>query len=286
KEMASVALESHVLSEATFDSGRSQVRPEKAGALKALTRRIAAWKETHRDGKLAVFGHTDAGGEEESNHRLSERRARCIQAFLMKDAAAWETLAREEKWDKTAMPDAQAFLEAHNSLSLSPKEFDTIDGKPFTGCGEFNPVEAKDGLHGPSGRVVVFLLKSNKNFPIFYPCKQGDLSTCKKQVARKGARRTSSFQCLFYDKLVTETEPLIGDFEVRLQFDAEAPRAQDDELLLVNEDGNKVAALKVGELKEDGEEGVRLRFEGVDLRRRYSLVRDHGPDEEGGHDTL
>ncbi|HLP42147.1 MAG TPA: OmpA family protein, partial [Fibrobacteria bacterium] len=286
KEMASLVLESHVLPAATFDSGKSQARPEKVGALRALAARIAAWKETHRHGKLAVFGHADSEGEEESNHRLSERRARYIHAFLMKDAAAWETLAREEKWDRKTMPDVQAFMEEHNSLSLSAKDFDSIDGKSFTGCGEFNPVETKDGAHGPSGRVVVFLLKSNKNFPIFYPCKQGDHSICQKQAARKGTRRAPSFRCLFYDKLVTETAPLLGDFEVRLRMDAEDSRAKDDELLLVDEDGEKLVAVKVKEMKEEDEDWVRLRFEGVDLRKRYSLVRDHGPDEEGGQDTL
>lgn len=285
-EMAGRVLDSHIVAEATFDTGKSQVRPDKARSLQALADRVVAWKEKHPDGKLAVFGHADAEGREESNKKLSERRARSIHAFLMMDASAWEALAQEEKWDRKALPDFKAFMEENNPLSLSAKDFDSIDGKAFTGCGEYNLAEAKAGPHAPNRRVAVFLLKSNRNFPNQYPCKHGAVAPCKAQAGRKGVRRTQGFRCHFYDTLVAETQPLHGDFEVLLHIDAENPRAKDDTLLLVDEDGTEVKTLKVAEMQEEGEDRVRLRFEGVDMRKRYSLVRDNGPDEEGGRDAF
>jgi outer membrane protein OmpA-like peptidoglycan-associated protein len=200
--MADRLIESHVIEDLTFATGKSQVRADQAAALKALVDCIGAWKERHPDGKLAVFGHADAVGKEEPNKKLSERRARAVHAFLIKDAAGWDALAKEEKWD--APPEAKAFMAEHNPLSLSAKDFDAIDGKPFAGCSEFNLVEDTPGASARNRRVAVFLLKSNKNFPIQYPCKQGDVGVCRKQKARKGERRTPGFGCCFYDGLVKE----------------------------------------------------------------------------------
>ena len=68
------------------------------------------------------------------------------------------------------------------------------------------------GASEESRRVAVFLLKSNKNFPINFPCKKKELGPCKQQVARKGERRTKGFSCFDFDKLVDESAvlPLAG----------------------------------------------------------------------------
>lgn len=205
EKTANRMLECHVLGDFIFASGKSQVQPSQLPALKSLVERIGAWKKSNPDGKLAVFGHADAVGQEEPNKKLSERRACAVHAFLVKDASAWKALSREEKWDEKALPDPQAFMDEHNLLSLTAKDFDVIDGKPHMGCCEFNLAEATTGGSEKNRRVAVFLLKSNRNFPIQYPCKQGDVGPCRKQKARKGDRRTPGFGCCFYDGLVQET---------------------------------------------------------------------------------
>lgn len=216
--MADLLIDCHILDDVTFATDKSQVRPGQAAVLKTLCDRIKEWKEKHADGKLAVFGHADAVGKEEPNKKLSERRAAAIHAFLIKDAAAWEALAKEEKWNKKTIPDFQAFMDENNTLSLTDKDFDAIDGKPHAGCSEFNQVEAKKGASEANRRVSVFLLKSNKNFPIQYPCKHGDIAPCKAQVGRKGERRTPGFGCLFYDKLVVEQKGGCGADAGKVKF--------------------------------------------------------------------
>jgi hypothetical protein len=57
KEMAALLIECHILEDTAFAAGKSQVHPAQAQSLKALAERIAAWKEKHPEGKLAVFGH-------------------------------------------------------------------------------------------------------------------------------------------------------------------------------------------------------------------------------------
>jgi outer membrane protein OmpA-like peptidoglycan-associated protein len=97
-EMAERVLETHILQNVTFVTGKSFIRASEAADLKALGQAVKDWKSKHSDGKLAVFGHADAVGEELSNKALSERRAKSIHAYLAKDPKPWEALYGEEKW--------------------------------------------------------------------------------------------------------------------------------------------------------------------------------------------
>ncbi len=249
--LADRLIQSHILQDVTFATGKSFISPGHSASLKSMVKRIKEWKKEHPDAKLAIFGHADAVGKEGANKKLSERRADSVFAFLTKDPDIWKALYDEEKWGlattqellkylghdpgtidgqdgpktqgavksfqgqkgmtQSGQADAatrealyDAFFAACNSEAFVGKDFDAIDGKPRAGCSEFNLVEQTQGACEKNRRVAVFLLKSNKNFPIQYPCKHGDVEPCKKQVARKGARRTAGFQCLFYDQLVVE----------------------------------------------------------------------------------
>lgn len=249
--MAERHIESHILQDVAFATGKSFVSPRHAPALKSMVSRIKAWKATHPDAKLAVFGHADAVGQEDGNKRLSERRAKAVFALLVKDAGIWKGLYDEEKWglsstqellmhlghdpgaldgqdgpktqeavktfqekkglSQTGQADAgtrealyEAFMGTCNGEAIVAKDFDAIDGKPHAGCSEFNQAEKTEGACEANRRVAVHLLKSNRNFPIQYPCKHGDVAPCKAQRGRKGERRTAGFGCLFYDKLVVE----------------------------------------------------------------------------------
>jgi outer membrane protein OmpA-like peptidoglycan-associated protein len=244
-------IDSHLLEDVTFQTGKSFPRPAQATSLKGLGAAVKAWREKHSDAKVAVFGHADAVGKEQDNKTLSERRARAIHAFLAKEPKTWEALYGEEKWglattqellahlghppgaidgvdgpktqgavkdfqgkkglkvDGQAGPDTRealylAYMEACDSPASKAKEFDSIDGNPHAGCSEFNLAQKTDGACEPNRRVTALLLKSNKNFPIQYPCKQGDISPCRKQADRKGERKHPGFKCLFYDQLVKE----------------------------------------------------------------------------------
>lgn len=97
-----------------------------------------------------------------------------------------------------------AYMESCGSPASKANAFDSIDGKAFAGCSEFNLAMKTEGPEEANRRVTVLLLKSNRNFPIQYPCKQGDIAPCRAQTGRKGDRRTAGFQCLFYDRLAVE----------------------------------------------------------------------------------
>src|SRR5690606_17882173 len=81
-EMADRPVQTHILQEVTFATGKSFPSPDQAGCLKVLGDTVAAWRDEHPEAKLAVFGHADAVGQESPNKALSERRARSIYGFL------------------------------------------------------------------------------------------------------------------------------------------------------------------------------------------------------------
>ncbi len=281
-EMSERLIESHILPDLTFAFDKSFLHPKHAAALKSMCATIKTWREKNPDGKLAVFGHADAVGKEEYNKALSERRAKSVFGFLMKDTGAWSELDKEEKWDLVCIQDLlrhlghdpgasdgqdgpktqgavkefqkkqglfedgkagsdtrkaiyQSFMDDCNSLSLKAKNFDDINGSPIAGCSEFNLVEETKGACEANRRVAVLLLKSNKNFPIHYPCAKGDVNACKSQVGREGKRRTAGFGCFFYDGLVVEkkggggksTEPISN-----LHWDVETAQCGDSVKLL------------------------------------------------------
>ncbi len=99
----------------------------------------------------------------------------------------------------------KAFMDANNDLDLKAKDFDSIDGAPTAGCSEFNPLIKTEAADQSNRRVTVLYLKANKNFPIQYPCKKGDIGPCQGQLKKKpGERRRASYGCFFYDDLVKE----------------------------------------------------------------------------------
>ncbi|MDB5105225.1 MAG: putative outer membrane protein, partial [Fibrobacteres bacterium] len=251
-EKADRVIESHIVEGITFEFDSSFLHPKHAAKLKDMCALIGEWRKKDPEGKLASFGHADLVGDETYNKGLSERRARSVQALLVKDPQGWEDLHKEEKWDlspvqslllhagedpgtvdgkdgpktqaavkafqgknglgETGTADAETrkalykkFMSDSNALDLKVKDFDSIDGAPHCGCSEFNPLEKTEGKSETNRRVTVLFLKSNKNFPINYPCKKGSIAPCQAQVKKKpGVRRRDSYKCFFYDDLVKE----------------------------------------------------------------------------------
>jgi outer membrane protein OmpA-like peptidoglycan-associated protein len=74
----------------------SFIRPAVVEHLKIL----GMLADSHAEARIMVFGHTDASGDELYNKKLSERRAWSAYAFIVNDAAAWETLYDhpDERW--------------------------------------------------------------------------------------------------------------------------------------------------------------------------------------------
>lgn len=141
-EMAQRVIESHILQNVTFVTGKSFIRTSEAGDLKALGQAVKDWKGKHPDGKLAVFGHADAVGEELSNKQLSERRAKSVHAYLAKDPKSWEELYSEEKWGLICVQELLKHL-GHDPGTLdgqdgpktqaAVKDFQGKKGLPATG---------------------------------------------------------------------------------------------------------------------------------------------------------
>jgi outer membrane protein OmpA-like peptidoglycan-associated protein len=68
----------------TFDFDKATIRPDAKGTLDRLAALIAAGGE----GEIAVEGHTDARGDDAYNKKLSEDRAKAVQAYLVEKGVA------------------------------------------------------------------------------------------------------------------------------------------------------------------------------------------------------
>ncbi len=77
-----------------------------------------------------------------------------------------------------------------------------------------------------------------------------------------------------------------GPFAILLHIDVDDPEARDDQLKLVDADGNEVLLINVADMKEIEQDVVRLTFPDIDMDTKYSLIRDYGSDEDGGEDPL
>ena len=62
-----------------FNSGKATIKPESAGTLK----KIYNLMEEHPDLRFSVEGHTDNVGEDDFNHKLSEKRAESVKDELV-----------------------------------------------------------------------------------------------------------------------------------------------------------------------------------------------------------
>lgn len=75
-------------------------------------------------------------------------------------------------------------------------------------------------------------------------------------------------------------------FTMLLEIDVDDPEAKDDELILLDMDGNEVMKILVSEMEEIEEDVVKLEFPDIEMDTKYNLIRDYGDDEEGGVDPL
>jgi hypothetical protein len=75
-------------------------------------------------------------------------------------------------------------------------------------------------------------------------------------------------------------------FDILLQIDVDDPKAQDDVLILLDENNAEVKKLPVKDMKEVSEDIVRIVIEDLAMEKKYTLIRDYGAEDNGGHDPL
>lgn len=162
-------------------------------------------------------------------------------------------------------PTSEALCLAYMKMSGIRKieEFDLlqIDSKYFMGCGEFNSLHDTEEAEKANRRVTVALLKSSRDFPVTFPCKQGSIVPCQAQCNKeKGIRKTESFGCHFYDSIVRETNQ--GDKQasetelIDFEFSDVMPWKK-IELYHKGSDATKILA-KYGVQSKKGTQGVKV----------------------------
>jgi hypothetical protein len=83
---------------------------------------------------------------------------------------------------------------------------------------------------------------------------------------------------------ILKVVPLI--WELMMQIDPDDPEALDDELILYDANNVEVERIGTAELSKQGDDWVKAKFKNARRLRKYTLIRDHGPDEGGGVDVL
>ena len=188
----------------TYNKGLSERRARSVHAL--LVKDPEAWEALHKEEKWdlsPVQSLLQHAGEDPGtvDGKDGPKTQAAVKSFQGKNGMPESGTADAETRKKLY----QKFMDDCNALDLKAKDFDVIDGNPHAGCSEYNPLEKTEAKSETNRRVTVLFLKSNKNFPINYPCKKGSIAPCQAQVKKKpGERRRASYGCFFYDDLVKE----------------------------------------------------------------------------------
>ena len=74
------------------------------------------------------------------------------------------------------------------------------------GCASNNQAKESKEAAPENCRVAFILIVPNKNFPVYFPCQDGNEAACQAQCKKTGKRSVPGSKCLFYDELVREAK--------------------------------------------------------------------------------
>jgi len=101
------------------------------------------------------------------------------------------------------------YMTSKHDVEVKPDRF--MDPR-HVGCGELNPLEDVETANENNRRVVFYLFNEGR-LPAA-PCRQGDLSVCRRQASEPLPRHRPEFKCSFYDSIAhacpcEKPEPLV-----------------------------------------------------------------------------
>ncbi len=77
-----------------------------------------------------------------------------------------------------------------------------------------------------------------------------------------------------------------NEFAIWLEIDVDHPKAKDDVVILLDASQGEIKRFKISEMKESQPDRVRIVLGDLPSDQKISLIRDLGPDEEGGKEVL
>ncbi|MGD2123659.1 MAG: peptidoglycan-binding protein [Gemmatimonadota bacterium] len=88
------------------------------------------------------------------------------------------------------------YMTSKHDVKVAPDRF--MDPK-HVGCGELNPLEETEGPSEANRRVMFYLFHQGRLPAV--PCREGDLSPCRRQATEPLPRHREHFRCSFYDSI-------------------------------------------------------------------------------------
>jgi hypothetical protein len=146
------------MDDARFAFGSAFVGPE----AKAELAELKGVRDAYPDAPMAVFGHADPVGDEESNKRLSGQRAEAIYAVLVREPERWEKIYGADGWG-LAQTQTMLLAVGHDPGNTSGQATaqSTQAIKDFQGANGLDD----DGVAGPQTRAVLFAKYMEFLFP-------------------------------------------------------------------------------------------------------------------------
>jgi len=97
-----------------------------------------------------------------------------------------------------------AYMKGKHDIKIDASRFCKVAGNPWMGCAANN--QAKEGKEAApeNCRVAFILIVPSKNFPVHFPCQDGNEAACQAQCKKAGKRSAAGIGCMFYDELVRE----------------------------------------------------------------------------------
>jgi len=183
--------------------GLSERRAQSAHAF--ITNDAAAWEKLYGVEKwglkalqsiLKDLGHYHGAADGEDGPKTQAG----FKAF-QKSAGVSES-GKEDPTTRQAL--FAAYMKGKHDIKIDASRFCKVAGNPWMGCASNNQAKESKEAAPENCRVAFILIVPSKNFPVHFPCQDGNEGPCQAQCKKAGKRSGAGIKCLFYDELVRE----------------------------------------------------------------------------------
>jgi|GEM_PF-1425760 len=96
------------------------------------------------------------------------------------------------------------YMKGKHDIKIDASRFCKVAGNLWMGCAANNQTKQSKEAAPENCRVAFILIVPNKNFPVHFPCQDGNEVACQAQCKKAGKRSGAGIGCMFYDELVRE----------------------------------------------------------------------------------
>ena len=139
-----------------------------------------------------------------------------------------------------------AYMKGKHDIKIEASRFCKVAGNPWMGCASNNQSKESKEAAPENCRVAFILIVPCKNFPVHFPCKDGNEGPCQVQCKKAGKRSGAGIGCLFYDELVREVKQESAASPAPIEHPPGQDAKKSEKGFISLQEGQKIAAAAKG----------------------------------------